>query len=273
MELTGGDPFARNDIWEILTYADKKRIIMYINSDLSILKTTDLERLQAIQHLAAIQTSLDGATPEVADASRGRGAWQITVKQLGLLSSLGIPIGVGTTVHKGNFNTVREIAELVSQFDGQYYVGPMYPVGRGSRLWHLVLSPDEWDCAVRQFVEAVRIGLVMPADALWHKLIDVVPASNPVRDQVYITNKADRTLRIDPTGAVYVSAKLRHWCPRFHTVGHVTTTSLQQIWEGSEQLQELRSLASPSNPFRGIDIREIPGALVRTEVIPTLSRL
>jgi len=262
LEFTGGDPFTRPDCWDILRYAGSKGIMIYINSDLSCLTLKSVENLQNLKNLVSVQTSLDGSSPETCDFTRGKGSWKTVTEQIQFLASLGIPVSVGTTVHKRNFKEIKDIALLISSLGAaSYYIGPMYPVGRGARLQGLVLSPEEWDFAVRLYIEALLEKVIPPADILWYEILANPREHNPVKDQMYITSRGNRTLRIDPTGAVYLSAKLRHWHPKFHTLGRISEITLQELWRNSPLLQELRTIPSKQNLFKGIDIRDIPGNL------------
>ena len=79
LEFTGGDPFVRSDAFEIMQYASQKGISLLINSDLSILDEKHLEELANLKSLVAVQTSLDGATAESCDFTRGRGGFKTLV--------------------------------------------------------------------------------------------------------------------------------------------------------------------------------------------------
>ncbi|MCG8368263.1 MAG: hypothetical protein MJA27_33645 [Pseudanabaenales cyanobacterium] len=179
-----------------------------------------------------------------------------------VLKDAGIPFSVGTTVHQKNYNEIREIAALVGSHGAEgYYIGPMYPAGRAVSLTDLIITQDNWDSAVLQYMEAIRDGLVSPADEIWYKLVkDAEPGENPVRDQLYITRRGSRDLRIDPMGNAYVMAKLRQWHPRFWTLGNVLQFPLRAIWHHSRLLNELRSYPVSSTLLNGVDVR-----IIRTE--------
>lgn len=258
LEFTGGDPLTRSDAFELIQYADRQGIALVVNSDLSILKEEHLEKFSQLKHLRKVQTSLDGSTPESCDLTRGQGGFSTLMKQMELLAKANIPFTVGTVIHKRNYNEVSAIAELVASYGAKgFYIGPMYPAGRGVDLTDLIVSKNEWDVAVTQYMAAIKEGIIRPCDVLWYKLVEFLPGENPVRDQMFISPRGTRTLRIDPLGNFYVSAKLRQWHPRFWSLGNIQQFSLETVWNKSVLLNELRSYTIKPNPFDGIDVREI----------------
>jgi MoaA/NifB/PqqE/SkfB family radical SAM enzyme len=259
LEFTGGDPFVRDDALDLLRHAADLGLAILINSDLSILNEQHLDGLRSLKSLVSIQTSLDGATPASCDLTRGRGGFKTLMRQLAVLNDAGLPVSVGSTIHRHNVAEVEAVAELVaSKGVDRLYIGPMYPAGRATTLNDLVLSGEQWDLAVNQYINVVKAGIVAPVDRLWYELAeDYNPLRNPVHDQLYITSRATRSLRLDPLGNAYVTAKLRQWHPRFWTVGNVLQFEVGTVWRESKLLNELRSYAPQKNEFDGLGVRTI----------------
>ncbi|MGH3932612.1 MAG: hypothetical protein ACRDTF_21860 [Pseudonocardiaceae bacterium] len=181
------------------------------------------------------------------------------MRQLAVLNDAGLPVSVGSTIHRHNAGEVEAIAELVaSKGADRLYIGPMYPAGRATALNDLVVSGAQWNLAVKQYVNVVKTGIIASADPRWYELAAAYdPSHNPVHDQLYITGRATRSLRLDPLGNAYVTAKLRQWHPRFWTVGNVLQFDLGTIWRESRLLHELRSYEPQENEFDGLDVRTI----------------
>lgn len=259
LEFTGGDPFVRNDAFDLLRHAADLGLALLINSDLSILNEQHLDGLRSLNSLVSVQTSLDGATPASCDLTRGRGGFKTLMRQLTVLNDAGLPVSVGSTIHRHNASEVEAIAELAaSKGADQLYIGPMYSAGRATALSDLVVSGEQWNLAVEQYVNVVKAGAIAPADHRWYDLAAAYdPSHNPVHDQLYITSRATRTLRLDPLGNAYVTAKLRQWHPRFWTVGNVLQFNLGTIWRESRLLNELRSYVPQKNEFDGLDVRTV----------------
>jgi MoaA/NifB/PqqE/SkfB family radical SAM enzyme len=263
VEFTGGDPFVRTDAMTLLRHASDRGITLLINSDLSVLSDEHIEWLGDLPTLHAVQTSLDGATAESCDRTRGPGGFKTLLRQLRRLAAAGLPVSVGTTVHAGNYREVSAIAQLAADNGARrLYVGPMYAAGRASALGDQVVTADQWATAMRQYATAVLDGIVQPTDAAWFELAPAVAAGDlsAVAEQVQLTSRGTRTLRVDPRGRAYVSAKLRELHPRFGSLGSVVELSLQAVWEGSRQLAELRSQPRTNAYFDAVDVRAIPAA-------------
>ena len=267
LEFTGGDPFVREDALDIILHADRLKIPVHINSDLSVLSEEHIRKLSAMDHLIAIQTSLDGASEETCDLTRGKGGFRTLIKQMEQLKDSNLPFTVGVTVHKKNYQEIPAIAKLVSQYGvAGLYIGPMYAAGRGKNMEDLVLSPAEWDRAVHDYMSVLQNGVVAPTESVWHRLIEnCAGRENPVRDQLYLTPRGNSALRIDPHGNAYVSAKLRTWRERFQTVGNVKQLPVSAIWKHSRLLKELRSYPVDAPVFDAIDFRKISAETNLTE--------
>jgi MoaA/NifB/PqqE/SkfB family radical SAM enzyme len=261
IEFTGGDPFVRQDAVELMAAADSMGIGLLINSDLSILRDEDVDRLSSLQNLVAVQTSLDGADEETCDQTRGRGGFKTLLRQLRQLKAAKLPVNVGTTVTTSNCSQVRAIAELAGAegVDGMY-IGPMYAAGRAVNLSSQLVGEPQWREACVQFAEAIVGGVVKPANYSWHRVAHALldTGVNPVQDQPVMSSRGSHNLRIDPKGTAYVTAKLREFRRRYSSVGDLRSTSLRTVWRNSRMLNELRSYPVEPNVFDGIDIRTIP---------------
>jgi MoaA/NifB/PqqE/SkfB family radical SAM enzyme len=262
LEFTGGDPFVRHDAIELLQHASQLGLLLWINSDLSILNERHIEGLAALDNLVAVQTSLDGATTASCDLTRGRGGFKTLLRQLDVLHAAGLPVSVGATIHRHNAGEVSAIAELAAEKGAdRLYIGPMYAAGRAAALNDLVVTSELWDSAVAQYAHAIRSGVIAPADVRWHELAaDYQEGVNPVAEQLHLTSRGTRGLRIDPLGSAYVSAKLRQWHPRFWTIGNVLQFGVGTIWRESKLLDELRSYESGPNEFDGVNVHDIAAA-------------
>lgn len=262
LEFTGGDPFVRHDAIELLQYASKLGLLLWINSDLSILNERHIEGLAALDNLVAVQTSLDGATTASCDLTRGRGGFKTLLRQLDILHGAGLPISVGATIHRHNAGEVSAIADLAAEKGaGRLYIGPMYAAGRATALNDLVVTDELWHSAVAQYAHAIRSGVIAPADVRWRDLAaGYQEGVNPVAEQLHLTSRGTRGVRIDPLGNAYVSAKLRQWHPRFATIGNVLQFGMGTIWRESKLLEELRSYDPGPNEFDGVNVHDIAAA-------------
>ncbi|NUQ57075.1 MAG: radical SAM protein [Candidatus Paceibacter sp.] len=70
VKMVGGEPFARSDIFDLISFWDKEGERIILQTNLTLLGEKGVEKLKDYKHVSDILTSLDGP-PEVHDAVRG----------------------------------------------------------------------------------------------------------------------------------------------------------------------------------------------------------
>jgi radical SAM protein len=113
--LTGGDPFRRPDLVDLVAYAAGHGVPVSVTPSGTAAVTE--ERLRGLRDagLARLAVSLDGATAETHDAFRGvRGSHRYTRRILARARDLGIPLQINTAVCR---RTLGELPELVPQLE------------------------------------------------------------------------------------------------------------------------------------------------------------
>jgi radical SAM protein len=131
--LTGGDPFMRRDIVDLAAYAVERGLRTALSPSATRRVTrAALQRLRDIG-VSMIHLSLDGATAEVHDAFRGvHGSFGRTLAILRVVTELGLPLQVGTTVSRHNIATLPAIAEQVAAAGATIWsLFFLVPTGRG----------------------------------------------------------------------------------------------------------------------------------------------
>lgn len=108
--VTGGEPFMRNDILEILEHFDKYSFTKILNTNGNLItdkKASELSKL----NLDRICVTLDGSRSEVHDSSRGRGSFKKTIEGIKNLQKYNLPVSTLFTLGKHNvddlINTIR----------------------------------------------------------------------------------------------------------------------------------------------------------------------
>lgn len=133
--LTGGDPFARPDLIEIVREARRRRIKVAITPS-----ATELVSEQAINALAEagverLAISLDGADAKSHDEFRRvAGSYEHTVRIIKWASAAGIPIQINTSICKYNVAKFEEIYSQVKQLAAVLWsIFFIVPTGRANR--------------------------------------------------------------------------------------------------------------------------------------------
>lgn len=106
LQLSGGEPLIRNDMEEIVDYANRLGFSLGINTNGSLIS----QKPQVIQKIGSVTISFDG--PQKAnDQNRGRGTFQTIQKAIDLSLKLGINVHTYTTVTKNNLASLSQILE------------------------------------------------------------------------------------------------------------------------------------------------------------------
>ena len=106
LKVTGGEPFLRKDIIDILKYASKK-MTTDISTNASLITPEKVELLNKID-LKMIHVSLDGNKLEH-ESVRGKNTYDATIRGLNALKKSKNHVRIGAVIHKENENTLENL--------------------------------------------------------------------------------------------------------------------------------------------------------------------
>lgn len=114
--FTGGEPFMRKDIFELIDYVcNNKESELIILTNGTLLKGETLERLQKCnKELLKIQISLDGSRPEINDSLRGKGSFDLIIDGIKEIVEAGYSPTVTTVVTSSNIEDIQETTKLLA---------------------------------------------------------------------------------------------------------------------------------------------------------------
>ena len=144
--LTGGEPMARDDIYEIAQHGTKLGLRMVMSPCGQLIDDEAAEKIKncGIQRLAF---SIDGANSKTHDDFRQiPGAFDSTMRGIEIVKEHGIDFQINTTITKLNVDELPQILDLAISI-GAVAFNPflLVPVGRGSELMDLQLTPEEYE--------------------------------------------------------------------------------------------------------------------------------
>lgn len=134
--LSGGDPFKRGDLVELVRYGVRIGLpVSVAPSGTPLLTRGNLERLRAAGAVA-LSLSLDGSTPSVHDTFRGvHGSYRWTVSATRAARELGFRLQVNTTVTAENLLDLPDLLALVRTLSPMTWsLFFLVPTGRGRAL-------------------------------------------------------------------------------------------------------------------------------------------
>jgi radical SAM protein len=114
--LSGGDPFMRRDLFDIVGYARKLSLTVAVAPSATAL-VTEVRLAQLVQlGVSSISLSLDGAGPPIHDSFRGiTGTFDRTVRIAQSARRLGLPFQINTVVSGPTWHDLSRMATVVEE--------------------------------------------------------------------------------------------------------------------------------------------------------------
>ena len=143
--LTGGDPFERPDLHELVARGTKIGLSLALSPSVTDRLTrevlVDLHDVGA----KAISLSLDGATAQTHDSFRGvDGVFDDTMDAAHMVHDVGYRLQINTTVTRGNVHELPQILKTVLELGTTLWsVFFLVPTGRGKLLEPLTAAEEE----------------------------------------------------------------------------------------------------------------------------------
>ncbi len=144
--LTGGEPMARMDIFEIAEYGSRLGLRM-VMATCGLLMDRESTRRIIASGIQRISLSIDGADRETHDAFRQtEGAFDAVLKAAAVAREEGLEFQINTTVMRLNVGQVGKILELAISIGAVgYHPFLLVPTGRGKELADLAIDPQEYE--------------------------------------------------------------------------------------------------------------------------------
>lgn len=142
--ISGGEPFMRSDIFDIIQYITSKNIHVMITSNGTLLNDENLKRCKEL-NIDSIQISLDSHKKDINDYFRGvPGAFDKAVRGVELCKKHGIKVSIMSTLSSVNKDHVRDLIELaVSLKVNGFAMERFVPEGRGGTARELTIAPED----------------------------------------------------------------------------------------------------------------------------------
>ncbi len=180
--ITGGEPFARRDIFDLLDRIKASGVGIQIISNGGLVDDALAERL-APYRVSYVQVTLDGPTAELHDAHvGGEGHFERTIAGIRALRRAGVPVVGCTVVTRKNAARVAEILELFHSLDVRHIALSRFsPAGYAARhAAELLPSRDDLLVAFRQAIpfmkdRGMRITCTMPVPPCAVEIEELAP--------------------------------------------------------------------------------------------------
>ncbi len=134
--LTGGDPFERADLAELVRHGASAGLAMALSPSVTPRLTPAALTEMKAAGASAVSLSLDGATASTHDAFRGfEGVYESTMRAAGAVHDAGLRLQINSTVTRANAHELPRLLETVIELGaGLWSVFFLVPTGRGDAL-------------------------------------------------------------------------------------------------------------------------------------------
>lgn len=130
IKFTGGEPFVRKDMIEILKYASELGFDMDISTNASLLTNEIATKLKQM-NFPMVHVSLDGYDRDSHEYVRGKNTFEPTIRGIKLLTEAGIYTRLGTVIYGQNEDYLEKIVALASDLKvNEIIFSFMEPMGR-----------------------------------------------------------------------------------------------------------------------------------------------
>ncbi len=241
--LSGGEAFLHKDIIEIAKYCREKDLKISILSNLISLKDEQIEKLKSI-NISLIQVSLYSMDPAVHDTiTTVKGSFYKTKAAIEKLVAADIPIQISCPIMKANKDGYTEVLEYAKKLKVKAQTDYIMMARADLDTGNLAnrLSLDETEVLIRDILEH---------DMSYRE--DVLEQL-PVSDEIAFDIEKYKKQRvcgvgydnccITANGDVYPCAGWQDF-----VLGNVFKQTLQEIWENSERVKQLRKITQASFP-------------------------
>lgn len=151
--ISGGDPFERDDLDELIAYGKQVGLSMALAPSVTPKANRERFRTAGEAGAKAVSISLDGASAATHDGFRGiEGVYDATVPVCRDIVDLGLRLQINTTVTAGNVDELPALLRQVMDLDAFLWsVFLLVPTGRGEAVQ--ALSADEVEDVLHWLVD------------------------------------------------------------------------------------------------------------------------
>jgi radical SAM protein with 4Fe4S-binding SPASM domain len=236
--ITGGEPFIKDDIFELIRY-----ITLEKNRELIILTNATLfddKRIAALKKLKSpkliIQVSLEGPKAEIHDKLRGKGSFDKAVEGIKKLIGIGIIPIVSTALNKYNEKHITETSKFLSELRlKEHNILWMHAKGRGANNVNDLYVPSEKITRIMKDMRKAHKGLEFIIDNVESLKVRARAKRGRKND---LCNNCYEKICVNSDGHVYPCASLNG--DSEFDAGSIRENSLKDIWLNSKVMKRCR---------------------------------
>ncbi|MBP7461092.1 MAG: radical SAM protein [Candidatus Delongbacteria bacterium] len=246
MRISGGEPFVREDIFELFDYIQARPFWMDINTNAILVDKEAAQRIGQYPRVGNILVSLDGSTADVYEAMRGRGTFPKAIKGIEQLVKYNRRrVSFYCTVTRTNMHDIENMIKLVKSWPSAgIKFNHMIPGGNAdTHAREMCLTDRERRKLSEKMVEykekyGIVSGTILDTYNMFkdfEKRYEAVKDQNPQPRWVSGCNSIRHDITVRFEGNVTPCDRLSHM-----VCGNIRNQSFQDIWYNSPLLNEFR---------------------------------
>ena len=268
--MSGGDPFMRRDLFDLVEYAITRGVTVAVAPSATALVTEERLKMLVDRGVSSVSFSLDGATADTHDSFRGfAGTFDRTLKMMRFARECGLTFQINTTVSRRSVADLPVMAELMGEHGAPVWdLFFLVPTGRAAledvlspgeheRVFNWVLdNAHDWKFRVKTtLAQHYRRAFVLRR--MQAGTMEQVPneARTVIRDgwPGPTTNDGRGTMFISHLGDIYPSGFLPV------RAGNVRTDRLADTYRDSEVFKSLRDVSMLKGKCGDCQFNEVCG--------------
>jgi len=238
--FTGGEPFIRKDIYELIDYVthDESSELIVLTNGMFFNQKGDLSRLlEVARGRFKPQISLDGSTPEANDPIRGKGTFEKIIKGIRTAVESGLNLTVTTVVTSANEEDVPNVTKLLASLGVKnHHLLWVHQRGR------ILDGNEKLIIPTYKLIEVVN-KVKKTADELGIAIDNFESIKGKLRSKRFtkfdLSNACWESLCVYSDGEVYPSAAFANF--KGLSCGNIKEKSLSEIWLNSPVCKMFRS--------------------------------
>lgn len=234
--VSGGEPFIRKDIFEILSQCIKKKIPeVAVVTNGTLLNEKKIKKLKKIK-IKHVVVSIDGLK-RTHELIRGKGTFDKTINSLKLLVNYKFKVGVVFTLSKLNYKDLWPVIKFLNKIRVDHVeIGSLMPFGRGADIKNEMLDEN---FRKKLFLEYKKIKNKYKKNFIDFEssfLCDIKIDEEEKRIIPFMGCRGGRTSCAILSNGDVVACKL---LPNL-VAGNIFTTSFKKIWRNDKNWKEFR---------------------------------
>ena len=164
MAFTGGEPLLREDLFELISYVDKRKALPIMFTNGQFLNDENIEKL-VDAGLYSLFVSIDSPNPEEHDSLRGMpGLYESAIRGLKKMKSKGVMVGISSyatraSTEKGMYKKMHKLAQEVGAQNVILFDG--VPTGNMLKNTNIILAPEQRE-EIREFSSKIFKKKIIP---------------------------------------------------------------------------------------------------------------